>query len=630
MRSTPSATSSGPFAASGRPLRAVLAQTKPAKGDVRRNVETAKAMLDPAADLVVFPESALSGYVLEGGVEEVALSRAELVEAMGEPPPGCGCDVVLGFYERDRHGLCNSAAYLTPRGRRYEVVHIHRKLFLPTYGLFDEGRFVEPGRDLRAFDTRFGRMGLLVCEDLWHGLPATVLALDGAEAVLCVAASPARGFWPLPDAPAAVAPPLGRTEPRPAPAPLPSNLRAWDRLGSCAAREHGVFVLASQLAGSEGGKLFSGGSTAWGPDGELLARGPLFAAGCVGAELPMGEIARVRARRPFLADLRAVLPVLRRSLDRAAGRGSAVGTDSSAPAADGRNAEPSRAFPGAAAGPAALVASLEIDASLVEAALVVFLQDEVVRRRGFERVVVGVSGGVDSAVVLFLACRALGAENVFGFLLPHSTSSPESLEHGAMVVEAAGARGRTLPVAGAVDGYVGAHEPDAAPVRQGNFAARVRAAVLFDQSAKRDALPLGTGNKSERLLGYFTWHADDSPPVNPLGDLFKTQVLALAHHLGVPDEIVSKPASPDLVPGVHDEDELGISYRRADPILSGLVQGHAPEALVAAGFPPSDVELVHGRLSRTHWKRRPPTVAMLSDTAIGESYLRPVDYSAAS
>ena len=626
MTSTPSATA-------GRPLVAVLAQAKPVKGDATSNVEAAKAMLDRAADLVVFPESALSGYVLEGGVEEAALSRAELADAMGEPPAGCGCDVVLGFYERDSQGLYNSAAYLTPRGNRYEVVHVHRKLFLPTYGLFDEGRFVEPGRDLRAFDTRFGRMGLLVCEDLWHSLPATVLALDGAEVLLCVAASPARGFGPA-SKPVATAVGLsGRTEPeatepRSAPASLPSNLRAWDRLGACTAREHGVFVLASQLAGSEGGKLFSGGSTAWGPDGELLARGPLFDAGSAAAELPLGEIARVRARRPFLADLRAALPVLRQSLDRAVGEGRAAAEGMAV--AEGMAAAEGRAvaegMAAAATGPAVLDASLEIEAPLVETALVAFLQDEVVRRRGFERAVVGVSGGVDSAVVLFLACQALGAANVFGFLLPHSTSSPESLEHGAMVVDAAGARTRTLPIEGAVDGYMGTREPDATPARQGNFAARVRAAVLFDQSAKLDALPLGTGNKSERLLGYFTWHADDSPPINPLGDLFKTQVLALARHLGVPDEIVSKPPSPDLVAGVHDEDELGVSYRRADPILSGLVQGHAPEALVSAGFPPNDVKRVQQRLSGTHWKRRPPTVAMLSDTAVGESYLRPVDY----
>lgn len=594
----------GPASRAGRPVRALLAQIKPVKGAVSSNVAKVKAMLDPAADLVVFPEAVLSGYVVEGGVEDVALSRAELVGAMGEPTAGCDCDVVLGFYERDRQGLYNSAAYLSPLDGRYQVVHVHRKLFLPTYGLFDEGRFVEPGRDLRAFDTRFGRIGLLVCEDLWHGLPATVLALDGAEALLVVAASPARGFRPSSD-------PVRS---------IPSNLRAWDRLGACAAREHGVFVLASQLAGSEGGKLFSGGSTAWGPDGALLARGPVLAAGSAWAELALGEVGRVRARKPFLADLRSALPVLRRALDRVAGE------TADPAAANDTDAEPTDAYTATAPTPAALAASMEIDPALVESALTAFIKDEVVRRCGFERAVVGVSGGVDSAVVLFLACRALGAENVFAFRLPDSTSSPSSADHGVLAVAAAGASERTLPIAEAVDGYFAAREPDAEPLRRGNFAARVRAAVLFDQSAKLNALPLGTGNKSERLLGYFTWHADDSPPVNPLGDLYKTQVLALARHLGVPDEIVSKPPSPDLVPGVHDEDELGISYRRADPILAGLLEGHLPESLAAAGFRAEDVERVRRRLAASHWKRCPSTVAMLSDSTIGESYLRPVDW----
>src|SRR5581483_2247135 len=130
----------------------------------------------------------------------------------------------------------------------------------------------------------------------------------------------------------------------------------------------------------------------------------------------------------------------------------------------------------------------------------------------------------------------------------------------------------------------------------------------------------------ERLLGYFTWHADDSPPLNPLGDLYKTQVWALARHLGVPREIVEKPPTADLVTGQTDETDLGISYARADTILHWLLHGFSSEDLVARGFPQGEVETVRQRLERTHWKRRLPTVAMVSATAIGESYLRPVDY----
>ena len=150
--------------------------------------------------------------------------------------------------------------------------------------------------------------------------------------------------------------------------------------------------------------------------------------------------------------------------------------------------------------------------------------------------------------------------------------------------------------------------------------------VLFDQSAKLGALPIGTGNKSERLFGYYTWHADDSPPINPLGVLFKTQVWQLARELGVPDDIVEKPATADLIKGQTDEGDFGITYPKADRILHYLVQGYSHSKLMEMGFPENEVEIVLRRVNGTHWKRRLPTVAMLSATAIGEYYLRPVDY----
>jgi len=150
--------------------------------------------------------------------------------------------------------------------------------------------------------------------------------------------------------------------------------------------------------------------------------------------------------------------------------------------------------------------------------------------------------------------------------------------------------------------------------------------VLFDQSAKLRALPIGTGNKSERLMGYFTWHADDSPPINPLGDLFKSQVWALARHLDVPSAIIDKPATADLIRGQTDESDLGVSYPEADLILHHLLSGRSAEWLVEVGFEADKVAIVRRRLESTHWKRNLPTVAMLSGTTIGEWYLRPVDY----
>jgi NAD+ synthetase len=263
---------------------------------------------------------------------------------------------------------------------------------------------------------------------------------------------------------------------------------------------------------------------------------------------------------------------------------------------------------------------LRIDAELTRKWLVSFLKDELVRRRGFKKGLVGLSGGVDSALTAFLAAEALGKENVIGVRMPYRTSSPESLEHAQLVIDQLGISSVTIDISGAVDGYL-KQIGDADPHRLGNIMARERMIVLFDLSALHKALPLGTSNKSERLLGYFTWHGDDAPPVNPLGDLFKTQVWELARHVGVPDGIVGKPATADLIKGQTDEGDLGVSYAVADRVLYHLIRGEEPKA-----FSEKEVEIVRKRLDSTHWKRRLPTVAVVSQTAIGEFYLRPVDY----
>jgi NAD+ synthetase len=269
--------------------------------------------------------------------------------------------------------------------------------------------------------------------------------------------------------------------------------------------------------------------------------------------------------------------------------------------------------------------SLAIDAELAATWLQAFLRDELLERRKIGRAVIGLSGGVDSAVVAFLAVRALGAANVTAVRMPYRTSSPDSLEDAQSVIDALGCRARTIDISAAVDGYL-QHEPEADARRRGNVMARTRMLVLFDQSAKLEALPIGTGNKTERLMGYFTWHADDSPPVNPIGDLFKTQVWALARHLGVPERVVGKPPSADLEANQTDETDLGITYLQADRILALMLAGYGDARIVARGFAEDDVRLVRRRVEGTHWKRHLPTTAMLSNTAINEFYLRPVDY----
>ena len=593
------------------PLRVALVQFKPTKAEVSANVEAIQrtiASQSSSTDLIVFPETSLSGYFLEGGVAESAVTTEELIGLMGSPSDRRP-DVVIGFYERWRRRLYNSAVYLEAREGRWKARHVHRKMFLPTYGVFDEARFVEPGTDVQAFETRFGRIGMLICEDMWHSLPAAILALGGAELLVVPSASLARDFSPA----------GGRSR----------NLERWEQITSGAALEHGIFVIVAQLVGSEGGKLFFGGSIAVGPDGSFLARGPLLEEAVTLASLDAGSINRSRMASPLLADLEQMLPHLQRSLEST--RPHAVLGDSHAPLENEAQEVVGEGLVGE--GPVSdkdlgiiHEAKLNLDLDLVEKTLIEFIRDEVRRRRGFERVVVGVSGGVDSAISLALACKALGPENVYGFRLPYRTSSQESLEHAALVLDMTQAQARTIEISDPIDLYVKEYEPGISPLRKGNLMARLRSIILFDQSARLDALPLGTGNKSERLLGYFTWHADDSPPINPLGDLFKTQVWALAQHLGIPEVIIEKPATADLVKGVTDEDEIGVSYHAADPILFGLVSGYSVEELVRGGFKEDEVELVSKRLQATHWKRELPTVAVLSSSAIGEFYLRPVDY----
>ncbi|HJQ66897.1 MAG TPA: NAD+ synthase [Gemmatimonadales bacterium] len=620
-------------------MRLVVSQFRPTKGEYAQNIERIGAvlgqaeLLDPRPDLVVFPETATSGYFVEGGVKEVAVTAGTLLQDLdrvyrasrhpdrptARPPDRRPVDVAVGFYERFQNHFHNSCLYATLGGKASTVRHVHRKVFLPTYGVFDEERFVDRGQEgVRAFDTAWGRAAILICEDAWHSLAGTIAALEGAQVILVPSASPARGTGVD----------EGGTR-------LPASMVRWERVVRGIAEEHGVFVVLANLVGFEGGKGFPGASVVVDPMGEIVVRGPLFEEGLVTAELDLDQLTHARADSPLLADLQSALPILTKGLgkgERGAGSGKAKPVKFD-PATNGAGSKPLPAprspslsvhvFRRAAGEPDPLA----IDCPLAQQWLVSFLKDEIVRRRGFKKGILGISGGVDSALTAFLAAEALGKDNVIGVRMPYRTSSPESLSHAQLVIDKLGIPSLTVDITAAVDGYVQAiGEADPDPKRAGNVMARERMIVLFDLSAKHQALPIGTGNKSERLLGYFTWHADDAPPVNPLGDVFKTQVWALARHVGVPDEILDKPATPDLIPGQQTERDYGFTYQQADPILYYLISGYGPEELVAKGFDATVVQAVEQRLESTHWKRRLPTVAVLSQTAIGEFYLRPVDY----
>lgn len=282
-------------------LRVALAQINTALGDVSRNLTKHLSLIEAAekqgANLVVFPELSLTGYVLQDLVSTVALSPCKEDPIFGQLLEASrAIDLTVGFVEEDsRHRFFIAAAYLS----QGEVVHIHHKLYLPTYGLFDEGRFFAWGDSISAFDTRFGRMGMLICEDFWHASPPYLLWLDGADIFLFMSASPGRGL---------------------SAAPKLESARWVEQLVQAYANLFTAFVAHANRVGYEDGLHFWGGSTAFDPDGVLLAQAPYFEEGLTFAELDLHQLHRTRARLPLLRDERTAL--VQRELERILKRAS--------------------------------------------------------------------------------------------------------------------------------------------------------------------------------------------------------------------------------------------------------------------------------------------------------------------
>ncbi|MGQ9524161.1 MAG: nitrilase-related carbon-nitrogen hydrolase [Armatimonadota bacterium] len=277
-------------------VKVAVAQVRAEKGEYERNLEAVGDLfcqlredgLD--VDVLVLPETAMSGYFLEGGVVEVARTAQELFDDLqGEYIDRCGArpsplDVVVGFYEVSEGKHYNSCLY-AELGPEPCIRHVHRKVFLPTYGVFDEERFVSRGARIDAFDTRFGPAAVLICEDAWHSLCGTIAALKGAQIIYVVSASPGRGFR----------------------GPEVDSVRWWRNVVTSMAGEHNVFVVYAGLTGFEGGKGLAGGSMVVSPSGEVLAEAPILRECVLHCELNMDDIAVVRAAFPMLQDLETCL-----------------------------------------------------------------------------------------------------------------------------------------------------------------------------------------------------------------------------------------------------------------------------------------------------------------------------------
>lgn len=270
---------------------------------------------------------------------------------------------------------------------------------------------------------------------------------------------------------------------------------------------------------------------------------------------------------------------------------------------------------------------------LAEKVLVGFLAEEC-HKVGFRKAVLGLSGGIDSALVVELAARALGSENVLAIAMPHQLSSPVSLTCAQESAEHAGVQLEVVDITPPADAAIADAEltednSDRGRLRKGNIMARIRMITLYDRSARDQALVLGTSNKTELLLGYGTIHGDMASAVNPIGDLYKSQVVALSKHLGVPDSILNRPPSADLWEGQTDEEELGYTYDALDAFLHGMVdRRYSKEELRQKGFADDFIQSVTHRVQINQYKRRPPIIAKLANRTINLDYRYARDWGA--
>ncbi|HEY5901801.1 MAG TPA: NAD+ synthase [Anaerolineales bacterium] len=263
---------------------------------------------------------------------------------------------------------------------------------------------------------------------------------------------------------------------------------------------------------------------------------------------------------------------------------------------------------------------LTINTDVARTILTGFIRSEVTRA-GFSHAVVGLSGGIDSALSCVLAVEALGAQNVLAVRMPYKSSSLDSLEHAQMLIDQLGMPGETIEITAMVDPLI-AMDPDMSKVRKGNIMARERMIVLYDRSEDFKGLVIGTSNKAEILLGYTTLFGDSASAINPLGDLYKTQLRQLSRALNVPAPIVDKPPSADLWVGQTDEGDLGFTYEDVDRLLYLLVdQRYSPQEAIEAGFDERFVKAVVERVRRNQFKRMLPPIAKLSNRTIGYDFL---------
>jgi NAD+ synthase (glutamine-hydrolysing) len=567
-------------------MRLALAQINPVVGDLDGNraliLERLAAAKANAADLVIFPELAVTGYPPEDLLLRPGFVRAaeESVEVIAREARGTTVLVGAPHFDRDLYNAC----YVLSGG---EVKAIYRKRYLPNYGVFDEDRYFAPGRDLILLEHGKTLVGVTVCEDMWQpGPPATDLALAGAELLVNISASP---FY------------VGRDRER-------------EEMFVTRARDNSCFVAFCNTVGGQDELIFDGHSVVIDDEGTVLARAPGFEEALLTVDVEPKEVIgrRLRdVRRRALAREREEIPPV-----------DIIHVGSAGPSSNGSKAT-GDVVP--------FVGELEQMRLALELGL-----SDYVDKNGFRDVVVGVSGGIDSAVTAALAAEALGPDRVHCVSMPSRHSSEATRTDARRLAESLGCSFRELPIASIVDAFDSAlgeafagRDPD---LTEENIQARARGVLLMALSNKFGWMLVATGNKSELSVGYATLYGDMAGGFALLKDVYKTDVFRLARHLNeragselIPQSIIDRAPSAELRDNQLDEDSLP-PYPKLDEVLEQYVEhDRTLEELSADGFDKDVVERAVSMIDRAEYKRRqaPPGVK-LRPKAFGRDRRTPI------